>query len=120
MPILGEQSVTRLRYVAGTVGADGRLVAGASTSSTVLASVQPVTGRQRQLLPEGLRQRVELIAYCTTELRTVDQVAGVPADRLVVAGETLEVVQVKQWPAAGPLPHYEAALVRLAESGGAP
>jgi len=119
--ILGQRAVTRIRYAAPTVGTDGRASAGAATSSTVYASVQPASGRQLEKLPEGLRQTVEMIAYTETpELRTADQVAGVPADRVVCAGETYQVEHVALWDSYSPIPHYEAALSRVAESGGAP
>lgn len=116
--ILGSQPVTRQRFAAGAVSAAGRWTEGATTSTTILASVQPATGRQLQRLPEGLRERVELMAFTETELRTADQATGLSADRIVVDGETYQVAHVRHWPTFGPLPHYEAALERFDETGG--
>lgn len=118
--ILGEQDVTLTRYPSATVGTDGRAVLGTATTSTIRASMQPPSDRQLQRLPEGLRQMVTLMAYTETALRTTDQVTELPGDRITYRGETYEVGDVKQWPSAGPLPHYESALLRVAEVGGTP
>lgn len=120
MGILGEEAVTLTRYAAGSVGSDGRRTIGAGTASTIMASVQPLTGRQLQRLPEGERQSYPLVIYTVSDVRTADHIAGVPADRITTGGNTYEVGRVQRWPAAGPLPHYEAYLMRLDETGGAP
>jgi hypothetical protein len=66
--ILGSASFTRTRYAASTV-VNGRTVNGATTTSTITGSVQPLTGREVERLPEGVRQRVTLKIYTTAELR---------------------------------------------------
>ena len=118
--IFGAAAVARNRYAAGSVGTDGRTTRGALTATTIYASVQPVTGRQLERLPEGLRQSVKLMAYTETELRTADQLTQTAADELIYGGETYQVADAKRWDTAGPLPHWEIALVRLAETSGAP
>jgi len=114
------EPATRRRFAAGSRGADGRYVLGASTDTTIRAGIQPVSGRKLERLPEGLRQTVTHLAFTETELRTADQITGLPADQVVYGGETFEVERVDPWPSAGPLPHYEAYLRRAAETGGAP
>lgn len=118
MSVLGQEAVLRIAYAAGTRGADGRFAAGATTT-TIYASMQPLTGRVLQRLPEGERKRYELVAYTESVVSAGDQAAGIQADRITYSGVTYEVGRVQQWPAAGPLPHYEALLVRLQEVGGA-
>ena len=118
--ILGEQDVTLTRRAAGAVGSDGRYAPGASTTSTIRASMQPPNDRLLQLLPEARRQSVTLMAFTEVALRTTDQATGLPADLLTYRGETYEVLAVRQWPTAGPLPHYESALTRSTETGGTP
>jgi hypothetical protein len=118
MAILGAQPVTRVRHAAGSRAADGRWTRGASTSTTILASVQPPKGRQLQRLPEGIRAKVTLVAYSESEIRTGDQVGGVDPDELVYLGETFLVEAVERW--SGVLPHYEAYLTRKNQAGGAP
>jgi hypothetical protein len=111
-------AVTRRRYAAATAGTDGRPVTGSPTTSTIYASVQPAPGRQLEHLPEGLRSRVVMIAYTDTELRTADQATGLPADELVYQGATYLVERVARWTEL--IPHYEAQLSLVPESGGAP
>jgi len=118
--ILGERSVTLTTYAAGAVGADGRWADGAATTSTIKASIQPPSDRQLERLPEGLRQRVTRIAYTTSECLTADQDAGTSPDRITDGSEVYQVVNVAEWPTAGPLPHYEVALQKFAETGGEP
>uniref|UniRef100_A0A6H1ZNW1 Head-tail joining protein n=1 Tax=viral metagenome TaxID=1070528 RepID=A0A6H1ZNW1_9ZZZZ len=120
MSILGEQAVTLTRYTSCTVGTDGRGALAGGTATTIMASMQPPTDRQLQRLPEGLRQRVTLMAYTEDALRTTDHMTALPGDRITYRGETYEVGDVKHWPTAGPLPHYEAALTRVDETGGTP
>jgi hypothetical protein len=112
------ESVTRRRYASGSAGSDGRPIAGTSTDLTILASIQPVQGKQLQRLAEGLRARVTLVAYTETEFRTADPVAQVDADELVYQGEVYVVDRVEHWTQV--LPHFEAYLTRKSEAGGAP
>lgn len=120
MAILGQQAVTLTRYAASTRGADGRATPGATTITTIYASVQPTSGRDLERLPEGLRSRESRTAYTSSPVATADQVLGIQADRITVDGSTFEVYQVQAWPSSGPLPHYKVLLLELAESGGAP
>lgn len=118
--ILGEQSVTLTRMAAGAVGSDGRYAPGTATAASVKASMQPASDRVLHLLPEGRRQSVTLSAFTEFALRTADHATGLPADRITYRGEVYEVLAVREWPSAGPLPHYESALTKMAETGGTP
>lgn len=111
--ILGVETVERRRRSASR-GADGRTVITTESTTSIRASVQPITGRQREALPEGIRQRVSKKLYTKAELRSADQATGVPADQIVYGGETFEVVQVHRWPAL--LAHFEADLVRVTDT----
>ena len=115
--MLGLRTYTATRRAAYTV-TDGRAVPGASTAFDVRASVQPVPGRVRETLPEGIRQTVQFVAYTKAALRGPDQLTGLPADRLTVMGEEYEVADVQPWPDL--LSHYQVALVRAQEPGGRP
>lgn len=108
--------VTRKRYAAGTWVAGG-FVAGAATSSTIKASVQPATGRDLLRLNEGLRTRdVVKVFAALGDLRTADETAATPADRVVHLGEEYEVVEVEAW-AMAQMPHVEALAVRADRAG---
>lgn len=111
--ILGEEPVTLIRYPATSWGADGRSTVGAAVSSTILASVQPLGGREIALLPESERHAEHLKAYTVTELRTADQYTSTLADRIVVDGITYEVQKVERQRSV--IPHYKVTLVRFQE-----
>lgn len=107
--VFGE-SVTRKRRAAGSLS-DGVFTPGAETSTTITASVQPVSGREVLRLPEGLRTREVVVAFSMSELRAADEVAGTQPDRLVWRGSTYEVQSVEHWPVVGG--HYRAVAVRV-------
>lgn len=102
-------SYTVTRKAATTYTA-GRAVAGATDAPiTIVASVQPVTGRELKALPEGRRAEDVRILFTTTELRT-ESPAGA-ADQVTIGGELYEVFQVKPWTAHGGT-HYEVLAAR--------
>jgi len=114
MAFLGETTLTRRRFAAPSYVA-GRPVPGAATDTTFVGSVQPLNGRDRQVLPEGLRQRRGYKVYCPrTTLRTDDQHAGTSADHVIRSGDTYTVVHVD---GAHPLiEHDRAYIVRVQEA----
>jgi hypothetical protein len=112
--ILGLESVTLNRRAAGTRGSNGRYVEGALTSSTIRASVQPMTDRDLRTLPEGERHLDQKKVYTESEIRTASQHDGTTADQLVVGGVTYEVRQVEQQRSI--LPHYKGRIVRVQEA----
>lgn len=119
IPLPFTVTVTRRRYPAPTTGTDGRPVRGTPTDSSILASVQPSPGgEQLQHLPEGLRQRISLLAFTESDLRTADHATGTAADELVYEGAVYEVERVHRWTEL--LPHLEVYLSRRAETGGQP
>ena len=84
--------------------------AGSPSTFSIIASIQPVTGRALEQLPE---------AYHTDEVRQVftstELFAGTPTnapDELSVDGVTWYVFQVAKWDAHGEL-HYEAMISRV-------
>jgi hypothetical protein len=81
---------------------DGLYSPGDLSTLTVVASVQPLTGKQLQRLPEGLRAK-ELKAFITqTLLRTVSESEGTPADVVEVPGEGFyQIEKVEDWSQAG-------------------
>lgn len=108
--LLGAEKITRLRF-SESIGADGRPERTLEDESTIRASIQPISGRQRQALPEGIRQTVDLRLYTKSELRTADDQQGVPADHVVIDGEAYRVVQVQQWRQL--MAHYQVDVERL-------
>lgn len=92
----GTYTVTR--RAAGTY-VDGVLVLGSSSTFTIDACVQPATGRQIRVLPEGQRSDETIAIWTTTALRTRD--AAGAADEISYKGVTFVVANVKQWEAFG-------------------
>jgi hypothetical protein len=112
--ILGAETITRRRQAAGTRGSDGRYTPGATTDTTIQASVQPFAADELAVLPEGERHREPRKVYTTSDLRTGDQHLGTPADRLVIDSVVFEVVAVERHRSV--IPHYKARAVRLQEA----
>lgn len=118
--LLGATTITRRRFAAQTVGADGRPAAGSSTDTSIEASVQPAQGEDLQILPEGLRARQSIKVYTGTELRTADQRGGTPADQLVISGlvgiddGTYQVQLIQPYHAL--LAHHKALATLVQES----
>lgn len=80
---------------------DGRYSPGDETTLTVTAVVHPVSGRERVVLPEGIRNRETVAVYTTEALRTDDAPDGAGADILVYGGREFTVVTVEDWSALG-------------------
>jgi hypothetical protein len=124
--ILGVEPITRRRFAAGTRDGDGKFVPGAFVVATIQASVQPLTGEEAQILPEGERARTWLKAYTTSKLQPVDQHDGEAGDRLVISETIADLFDVT----AGVyevrtvarqrkiIPHYRGFIVRVQEGGG--
>ena len=112
--ILGEESVARRRYAAGSRGADGRFEPGASSDDTILASVQEGDADVVATLAEGQRDRAGRLLYTTSELRVVDQASGRSADRVEVDGIWYEVRRVDR--VRSLIPHYKCVVLALQES----
>jgi hypothetical protein len=86
----GVYTVTR-RASTG-VGTDGRAAPASSSTFTIEASVVPLSGRELQRLPEGMRVRDAQKLYTATPLKTI----GAP-DVITVGGEDYEVSSVTSW-----------------------
>lgn len=79
---------TLTRYAAGTT-VDGILTAGAASTSTIEASIQPVSGRDMKIFPEARHSEEDRIVYTVVELQLGDLITD--------AGLTWEVKNVKHW-----------------------
>lgn len=100
----------RVRTALGTT-VNGRYVPGASTTVALSSntSVQPQSGEQLKVAPEGRRSDELRAVYTTTELR----LRPVP-DHVTIGGEQYEVYSVESWSAFGET-HYEALVSKLVQ-----
>jgi len=111
---------TRKRRAGGSY-VDGRWVDGAAEPDVdLVASVQPVSGRDLLRLPEGLRTRDTIAVITNGELRTANETAGLQADRLVVGGEEWEIVALDDWTTIPQLSHRDCLAQRADRVGLAP
>lgn len=95
----GTYTVTRPAASTFTLG---RLDTPSTTTVSIQASVQPLTGRELKKLPEGLRTEELRWVYTATELRSQ------PTDSIAIDGAAWAVQQVESW---GTLGAYFRALV---------
>jgi len=85
----------------------GHFVDGSTSVLNFTASVQPLTGDERETLPEGLREKGAFRLYTDFKLRTDDQKTKDPADRVTLENKEYLVVMLEPWQ-NGIIPHYKA------------
>jgi len=95
--LLGSGTYTVTRPSAATSLVDGRRVAPATTTFTVVASVQPSSGRSIDRLPEGLRARESMDVWTATKLQPASPETGLEGDRIAIDGSVYEVQIVHDW-----------------------
>ena len=111
----GTYTVTR--RAAGSL-VEGTYTPGATSTFSIDASIQPVTGRNVKAMPEGRRPEELRVVYTRTELVAVSPGHGV-GDVVTYKGEPWEVVTSQQWPdlSGG---EYTKAFIARSPTGGAP
>jgi hypothetical protein len=109
---LNPGTYTVKRRAAGTY-TQGRYTAGAQTTLSIVADVQPVTGRELRDLPEGQRGDETKLVITETELR-VRQPSS-ESDLVTIGGEDYRVVKVERWESFGDV-HFECLVVRESKS----
>ncbi len=87
------------RRSASAYGTDGRLVVASTSTVSITACVQPLSGRELERLPEGLRTRELKAIYTATELKT--QGSGQDPDLVSIDGDSYEVQRCDRWAELG-------------------
>ena len=101
-------TVTRLESNGYT---DGRRNAPTASTLTILAMVQPLSGRELDRMPEGLQDK-EVRAVWTTENLKVTVAGGDhEPDVITIDGAPYQVQTVENWSALGNYRRYLAAKV---------
>lgn len=95
---LGGALYTVKRYARVTYS-KGVQVAGAIEEFEILASVQSISGRELDRLPEGMRAREVRELYCVEKLFTADtaQESGQPPDDVEIDGSLWQVQTAEDW-----------------------
>lgn len=93
--------VTRRRFApsatSSAAGSSGLRARGAATDTEILAHVWYDTDAEGETLPEGQRQRAQIRGCTVSDVRCVDDVAGLPADCVLFDGAVFEVKTVNLW-----------------------
>lgn len=112
---LATGTYTVTRRAAPSYGTDGRLTLGATSTLSITASVQPVTGRATIAVPEGYRGEEQKVIYTTTELRGYSDAPAAPMpDTIALNSETWTVVRCEKWEGLSGSPHWRAYAARSA------
>lgn len=77
----------------------------------VLMVIQPISGRDAQILPDGVRVDDVISVWAVSRLRTVEDPDGKPADRIVWQGARYEVQSCEDWNHLGT--YYKVVARRL-------
>ncbi|MFX0205150.1 MAG: hypothetical protein ACFFDT_04130 [Candidatus Hodarchaeota archaeon] len=115
MSLFRQYTLTVKRY--GTDGdwIDGYPVENPSpTTFSIYTSVQPATGKDMEVLPEGLRQSDTLKIYPSTKLQTVNQHINQAADVVIINDNDYKVIFVGEWQNSI-VPHYKTMIQRVKE-----
>ena len=99
------QSVTITRTIAPTLTA-GRATTLSTSTTTINASVQPMSSRELMLLPEGLRDQGVANVFSQVELLTKPM-----PDRFTWKSATWEIIQSDDWSATAGYWRSQAARV---------
>jgi hypothetical protein len=91
------------------VWVDGIYVQDDATQITTVASVQPISGTQARLLPEGVRADDAKSVWATMLLRTAQDPSGAPADEFSYGGWRYQVISLDDW-YTGPQGAYSKAI----------
>ena len=100
------QTIAGIRYAAGSY-TKGQYSPGAETPIEIQASVQPLAGRELDILPEGRKELESYKVYTTFELRAANQNNQTQSDEITLFGKSFEVIKVENWQNAV-IPHYKA------------
>jgi len=102
-------SVAVTSFAVGSV-VDGIYTEGVSSSSTIMASVQPAHARDLQCLPEGRRTSKTYRMYSDSSLNSLQTTQN--PDRVTLSDGVYEVVTKDPWK-NGVVEHYKYLVVKV-------
>ena len=104
-------SFTLKRKSTATTYVNGKAVPGSTATSTIVASIQPLSGQEMLLLPEARRTSQAVVIYTATPLRVANSVAGLDADIITYSGSDYEILSCEPWQ-SDVISHYKAVGVK--------
>jgi hypothetical protein len=114
--LLGATTMTLRRYDSPVTWVAGERVLSSTSDSSIVASFQPLRGREREELPEGFRSGQTAKLYSRTELNVVDLATETPGDLIIREGVTYWVFAAADWTDhARPTQHYKYLLSEVGE-----
>lgn len=111
--MLGEREISYVRRTSAVDSATGRQTVTSASPATFRGSVQPLPGRERELLPEGLRARDAVVIYTTTTLRTAEAGTGILEDLVSIDGASYAVHAAGVYDSRSPIAHTRAVCVKV-------
>lgn len=117
MRLLGVTTVTVTRPGVTTV-TEGKPVVATGTTFSIELSIQPLTGREAQYLPEGIRERAQYKAYADlaqATLQPLDLSTGRGGDTLSYASKNWKVTQGFPWDLHVPAGHHKYILIMVTD-----
>lgn len=109
--ILAESQAIEFTRAGTPSSSYGRVVPGTPSTFSANAAVQPLSPRERLLLPEGERTKEKIKIYSTTQLRIGSPDAGTIGDRFTHNGVLFEVDAEAAWSGDGSHYRYWATKV---------
>lgn len=101
--------------VSGTIDTEGGFVAGTNTTTSIVMSIQPLSGDEVLRLPDGMRGKKVMKGYTITEIINGNEPDKIAPDLITDGDQVYEVNDVQFYEATtlNISPHYRATLVRV-------
>lgn len=106
------EEVTITREEPGAYDSEGRWSPGAISTFDIDAAVQPVSGKELEILFSGTEVRETIKLYTTDELRASDAPLNTTPDKILWQTRQYEVKQVDDWASNGAYRKYLAVRVQ--------
>lgn len=113
------RAITLSRKLPGSYDQRGQFVEGNQTTIQVIASVQPISARERELLPEGTRIKEIFKLYTTTELLPPRGTPPTGGDVVTINGRSYLVTSCQDYSThqspSNAIRYYKAQVERIEE-----
>lgn len=113
------RKITVSRELPGSYDVRGQFIKGAQSNLEITASVQPISARERELLPEGTRIKEIFKLYTTTELLPPRGTPPVGGDVVTINGQKYLVTSCQDYSThqspSNAIRYYKAQAERIEE-----